>query len=194
MPNILYTIHKHVRIFTVACRAALVLRLIGVRTCQCRTHDRVTDNRLLLAHAGKAGVVMRCPAWAVSVTFTFEETRQRIFLEGIWVTYEHHVIKLRFIHYGFSSRPLLTAVSYMDLRGREGSRFSCTVCVCVCLFVCLFVFMCILTLPRISPRGFILVLTWMKAVPLSKCCNSSTLRSFKTPWAWKERVREGERS
>lgn len=37
------------------------------------------------------------------------------------------------------------------------------------------------TCPRISPRGFILVLTWMKAVPRSRCCSNSTLMSFKTP-------------
>lgn len=67
MPNILYTTSTNtsdvsVRIFTVAGRAALILRLVGVRTRQSRTHDRVTDNRLLLACAGEAGVVMRCPA------------------------------------------------------------------------------------------------------------------------------------
>lgn len=44
-----------------------------------------------------------------------------------------------------------------------------------------------LTCPRISPRGFILVLTWMKAVPMLRCCSSSVLMSFKTPWALRRR-------
>lgn len=41
------------------------------------------------------------------------------------------------------------------------------------------------TRPRISPRGLILVLTWMKAVPRSRCCSNSILMSFNTPWAWR---------
>lgn len=41
------------------------------------------------------------------------------------------------------------------------------------------------TRPRISPRGFSLVLTWMKAVPWCRCCSNSRPMSFNTPWAWR---------